>query len=203
LPLKEGCSYLQHYEGVILSQVNRSTAFTAKSDYTENFKQNYCKNCKTRTHNTKKCCKKPEGALIMEEIVRGWANEVCLQGKLLDTEIRISLDTGATRSFICHELAKRLNITPRETKPLTTIFGSGNIKVTNQCVEINLVPGSFKLKVKCYVMKNFPVKVLLGNDVLFAHEMIINLKKKFVEMSSGDRVKMIRPVIYYHQNYFF
>jgi hypothetical protein len=118
---------------------------------------------------------------------------VCLPGNLLDTEIRISLDAGATRSFISHKLVKQLNITPKKPKPLTTIFGSGNIKVTNQCVEINLVPGSFKLKVKCYVMKNFPVKVLLGNDVLFAHEMIINLKKKFVEMSSGDRVKMIRP----------
>jgi hypothetical protein len=42
-------------------------------------------------------------------------------------------------------------------------------------------------------MKNFPVKVLLGNDVSFAHEMIINLKKKFVKMSSMNRVKMIRP----------
>ncbi|EOB15604.1 hypothetical protein NBO_1g0001 [Nosema bombycis CQ1] len=127
----------------------------------------------------------------MEEVVRGGANEVCLPGMLLDTEIRISLDTGATRSFICHELVKQLNITPRETKPLTTIFGSGNIKVTNQCVEMNLILGSSNFKVKCHVMKNFPVKVLLGNYVLFAHEMIINLKKKFVEKSSGNRVKMI------------
>jgi transposase InsO family protein len=198
LSLKEVRAYLQHYEEVVLSQVNRSTAFTAKPENQnqttqKNLNQKYCQNCKTRTHNTKECYKKPESTMIMEEVVRGGANEVCLPGKLLNTEIRISLDTGATRSFICHELVRQLNITPRETKPLTTMFGSGSTKVTNQCVEINLVLGSSTLKVKCYVMKDFPVKVLLGNDVLFAHEMIINLKRKFVEMSSGDRVKMILP----------
>jgi hypothetical protein len=90
----------------------------------------------------------------MEEIVRERANEVCLPGNLIDTEIRIGLDTGATRSFICHELVKQLNVTPRETKPLTTIFGSGNTKVTNQCVEINL-PDSHENKPTPFTIFNF------------------------------------------------
>jgi hypothetical protein len=93
-------------------------------------------------HHTKKCYKKPEDALIMEEVVRGGANEVCLSGKLLDTEIRTGLDTGATRSFICHELENQLNFTPREPSLLNNIWRR-KLQSNQSVFEINLVLESF------------------------------------------------------------
>ena len=115
-----------------------------------------------------------------------------------DKEFRALLDTGSTRSFISSEVAahcKAAGITPNYVRDVTTTVANGSSIPIKEMYTAQVQVGSENIEATWLLVSDLPISVVLGMDVLRAHDFSINLQT--AECFLNGRKSRVRYRYYY------
>ncbi|MGL5899924.1 MAG: aspartyl protease family protein, partial [Lactobacillaceae bacterium] len=154
----------------------------------------FCSFHKSFSHNTRDCKSKPRNYNVVSKGINEFdekevnrrnslmineakensfkSNEIA--GKINNKTTNLILDTGSDLNYI-HETAigdNDLNL--EESKPITLIFGGEMKECTNRKAVTNLLLNGKTYRVEFYVLKNLPVRFILGNEFLINNNCTIN-----------------------------
>ncbi|XP_044755123.1 uncharacterized protein LOC123314075 [Coccinella septempunctata] len=96
-----------------------------------------------------------------------------------DKEFQALLDTGSTRSFISSEVAahcKAAGINPNYVRDVTTTVANGSSIPIKEMYTAQVQVGSENIEATWLLVSDLPISVVLGMDVLRAHDFSINLQ---------------------------
>ncbi|XP_044749659.1 uncharacterized protein LOC123310255 [Coccinella septempunctata] len=96
-----------------------------------------------------------------------------------DKEFQSLLDTGSTRSFISSEVAahcKAAGIKPNYVRDVTTTVANGSSIPIKEMYTAQVQVGSENIEATWLLVSDLPISVVLGMDVLRAHDFSINLR---------------------------
>ncbi|MGL4849389.1 MAG: retropepsin-like aspartic protease [Clostridium sp.] len=125
------------------------------------FNKKYCNHCKTNTHNTAVCYKlnKTQQNLVIEELNPSSVEDIAVKGFINGQKVKAIVDTASCKSFMSSNMIKKLDLQVEETRPLTTIFGSGNRETTCQSVNLSLQLNGKKIQNGSLCLEESPSRI--------------------------------------------
>lgn len=135
---------------------------------------------------------KPSNNLIINESSLNFLDDIKIQDELKTKTVELIEDTGSRYSYIQESEIERLQLQPEETKPHTMVFGNGNRETTHKIFNKSIKLNNKSYNIKFYVLKNIPVKFILGYEFLYNNEAIINIKRKIIIFANGQVVPFLQ-----------
>ncbi|KAF9758261.1 Protein DDI1 like protein 1, partial [Nosema granulosis] len=220
LPVLDIVKYLKKYEeGIILQNdlcnitlINKDRSLTqhqrSNPILTTNPSYNkWCSIHKMRSHNTRECSLNPNRtsnnspqptrtpeqttrSLIITETKKKTLTAIEINGKIDSTPALLTVDSGADLNYILEKTAEDLNLEIEETQPTTLVFGGGAKETSNRKVTTNLLINGEKYYTEFLILKNLPVKLILGNDFLIRNDCRINFKQGTLQIGESNVVNL-------------
>ncbi|WUR02435.1 endoplasmic reticulum membrane-associated oxidoreductin (ERO1) [Vairimorpha necatrix] len=202
---------LKTMEEEILKLRNNNMDMRKHETATKNFRNNnfplqkkWCKFHKHNGHNSVDCFlnngkrndydknfpRRSEMNIMEEE--KDSVREIIVRAKIKEHNIKVLLDSGASRSFISESLAKKLNLPLRENKAIRTVIANGEVITSNKSTEFEIkFEGVNKnYTIKPYIFDKCMHDIILGGDFLFGNNCILDYKNKVV-MCDNKLIKFI------------
>lgn len=170
----------------------------------QNFKPNkYCRIHNSTTHDLKDCYlnkknkkntdwknkeqrnerynkKNSEKGLVLTEKI--FVNDLIeIPCVISEKKFKCVLDTGSTKSYVSEKILDKTGLQKEKLDKNLEILAADSkiIKISEKCnLKVNLGASKNEIIDSFYVLKNLPVDLLIGNDLLTKYGSIINLKNQ-------------------------
>ncbi|KAF9761107.1 Retrovirus-related Pol polyprotein from transposon [Nosema granulosis] len=215
--IEETIKYLRRLEEGILLQSNlrqlkvnhsqRNPRTTTDTNFLKAEDRKWCSIHKMTSHNTKDCSlnktstaysgsihtppssqNNSKRSLIISESIKDQTRNVEIEAEIKDTTYNFVVDSGADVNYVSKTAADELNFITEETKPITLIFGGGTKEITNMIVRECIKIKGKSYQVDFYVIKELPVKFILGNDFLSRHDCVLDFKKRSIKIGHSTQI---------------
>lgn len=111
-----------------------------------------------------------------------------INAMLNNTNVQITIDTGANICCITHSLVPNNSLIEKETMTITGPSNKSLILIGS--TYINITINSYNFKVKVFIIKNLSCALIIGNDFLSQNKARINFKDKTITLNNTIIVQM-------------